>query len=70
MVKAAGYIIDFNLYTVGGLDGGHIQMVGFDIGPAQGPGIREPQAGKTAEDEYVANGLERRVNLFYLSYID
>ena len=43
--KAPGHIVDFNLYAVGGLDGGDLQMVGFDIGPAQGLGIREPEAG-------------------------
>ena len=37
--KAAGHVVDFNLYAVGGLDGGDLQMVGFDIGPAQGLGI-------------------------------
>lgn len=55
--EAAGYVIDFDLHAVGGLDGGYFQMVGFDIGPAQGLGIREPEAGKAAEDEDVPDGF-------------
>lgn len=37
--KATGHIVDFNLNAVGGLDSGDLQMVGFDVGPAQGLGI-------------------------------